>query len=45
MTGPRAEAIYSRVVEVLAFVAALYHLVIVSRIPTYFGFFFPTPRH
>ncbi|MGH7828138.1 MAG: TRAP transporter permease [Candidatus Binatia bacterium] len=45
MTGPRAEAIYSRVVEVLAFLAALYHLVIVSRIPTYFGFFFPTPRH
>lgn len=45
MTEPRAEAIYERVVEVLAFSAALYHLVIVSRIPTYFGFFFPTPRH
>ena len=45
MTGPRAEAIYSRVVEGLAFLAALYHLIIVSRIPTYFGFFFPTARH
>ena len=45
MTGPRAEAIYRRGVEVLAFLAALYHLVVVSRIPTFFGFFFPTARH
>ena len=45
MAGPRTEAIYARVVEVLAFLAALYHLVIVSRIPTYFGFFFPSARH
>lgn len=45
MAATRTEAIYARVVEVLAFLAALYHLVIVSRIPTYFGFFFPTPRH
>ncbi len=45
MTATRTEAIYARVVEVLAFVAALYHLVIVSRIPTYFGFFFPSARH
>ncbi|HZD40872.1 MAG TPA: TRAP transporter large permease subunit, partial [Terriglobales bacterium] len=45
MAESRAGAIYERVVEGLAFSAALYHLVIVSRIPTYFGFFFPTPRH
>jgi TRAP transporter 4TM/12TM fusion protein len=45
MAGARTEAIYARVVEGLAFLAALYHLVIVSRIPTYFGFFFPTARH
>lgn len=45
MIGPRAEAIYHRVVEGLAFLAALYHLFIVSRLPTYFGVFFPTPRH
>ncbi|MDP2606276.1 MAG: TRAP transporter fused permease subunit [Deltaproteobacteria bacterium] len=45
MTGPRAEAIYRRGVEVLAFLAALYHLVVVSRIPTFFGFFLPTARH
>ena len=45
MAAARTEAIYARVVEVLAFLAALYHLVIVSRIPTYFGFFFPTARH
>ncbi len=45
MTDSRAGAIYERVMEALAFSAALYHLVIVSRIPTYFGFFFPTPRH
>jgi len=45
MTEPRARALYERVMEALAFCAALYHLVIVSRIPTYFGFFFPTPRH
>src|SRR3972149_8721751 len=45
MTGPRAEAIYRRGVEGLAFLAALYHLVVVSRIPTFFGFFFPTARH
>jgi len=45
MTGLRAEMIYRRAVEVLAFLAALYHLVVVSRIPTFFGFFFPTARH
>ena len=45
MTQPRAGVYYEHVVEVLAFCAALYHLVVVSRIPTYFGFFFPTPRH
>lgn len=45
MTGTSAEAIYRRVVEGLAFLAALYHLVVVSRIPTFFGFFLPTPRH
>ena len=45
MAATRTEAICSRLVELLAFLAALYHLVIVSRIPTYFGFFFPTARH
>ncbi|MGB7950812.1 MAG: TRAP transporter fused permease subunit [Candidatus Binatia bacterium] len=45
ISGPRAELVFSRVVEGLAFLAALYHLVIVSRLPTYFGFFLPTPRH
>ncbi len=45
MLTARTEAIYARAAEVLAFLAALYHLVIVSRIPTYFGFFFPTARH
>lgn len=45
MAWPRAEAVYHRVVEGLAFLAALYHLVVVSRIPTYFGIFLPTPQH
>lgn len=45
MTGPHSEAIYHRVVEGLAFVAALYHLVVVSRSLTFFGYFLPTPRH
>jgi len=45
MTQPRAGAIYEYAVDGLAFCAALYHLVVVSRIPTYFGFFLPTPWH
>lgn len=45
MTGPHSEAIYHRVVEGLAILAALYHLVVVSRLPTFFGYFLPSARH
>jgi TRAP transporter 4TM/12TM fusion protein len=45
MTGPRAQEIYHRVVEGLAILAALYHLVVVSRLPTFFGYFLPSARH
>jgi len=34
-----------RWVDGFAFLAALYHLVVVSRIPTFFGFFIPTALH
>lgn len=35
----------TRLVEGLALLAAIYHIVVVSRLPTFFGYFLPTPRH
>ncbi|MDH3445050.1 MAG: hypothetical protein OEN50_14075, partial [Deltaproteobacteria bacterium] len=45
MASSRTEFGYRRMVEGLAFLAALYHLFVVSRIPTFFGLFIPTAWH
>jgi TRAP transporter 4TM/12TM fusion protein len=45
MSGVRSEFVCQRCVEGVAFLAALYHLIVVSRIPTFFGFFIPTALH
>ena len=45
MAAMRSANVSQRLVEGIAVLAALYHLVVVSRIPTFFGFFIPTALH
>lgn len=42
---PQNNELRTRLFEGLAFLAAIYHIIVVSRLPTFFGYFFPTPRH
>ena len=45
MAAMRSENVSQRLIEGIAVSAALYHLVVVSRLPTFFGFFIPTALH